>query len=240
MLAAVDIIAEVSPGRIHGIEPYLPWVAELADAVDIPESPLGVPHPNSLAVATFFKTRYNIRVYAHLRVKDLNEVALLSQAYAVKTLGIDGLVLIRGEGGGRECSNLTTEDAAAIIRSTKGLKNLRIGAILSLKYRPEEIMKRAAREFDFFLVIRFPEKVSEDLRSLLTRIKRLGKAVYTYVIVRTEVNKEIVDGLNQPFVMKNNLQGLITEIEDVVDGVILSVPKDREGLRNILEELKKR
>lgn len=236
----VDVIAEVSPGRIHGIEPYLPWIMELVDAVDIPESPLGVPHPNSIAVAAFVKARYGMRVYAHMRVKDLNEVALLSHAYAVKTLGIDGLVLIHGEGRGNRCNSLTTEEAVTVIRSTKGLENLRIGAILSLKYSPEEIMKRVTREFDFFLIIRFPAKVNEELHSLLKGIKGLGKKVYTYIIVRTDVNKEIVEGLNQPFVMKANLKTFINEIEDVVDGVILSVPKDGEGLRKILKELKKR
>jgi len=237
----LKLIAEVSPGRIHGIDPYLPWVTELADAIDIPESPLGEPHPSAVGVAAFLKGRYDAEVYPHVRVRDLSVVALASKAYLVRILRINGLVLLRGEGAKDSCLSLTTEEAARKLRSFKGLKDLRLGAILSLKFSSEKILERGLNQhFNFFLLLRFSPSLSEGLINALSRIRSENKQVYAYVLIASELNKGLVAGLNQPYIKEGDAYEFINGVEGLVDGVVLSVPKDWDGLRRVLTRLRRR
>ncbi len=236
----MEIISELSPGRIHGLKPYLPWVVELSDGVDIPESPLGIPHPNAVAVATYLKGVYGVRVFPHVRLRDLGEVGLISMAYAARILGIDALVLLQGEGGGRSCSERTTEEAVEYVRSFKGLEELRVGGILTLKYPAEKIVKRGLSSLDFFLVMRYSGALSTELKEVLERIRAAGKKLYVYVLVETERNREVVESIGQPFVKDVDVPAFVEDAEEFFDGAIISVPKDREGMRMLLEVVRKK
>jgi hypothetical protein len=234
------IIAELSPGRIHGLSPYMPWVVELADAVDIPESPLGIPHPNAVAVAAYLKALHDIEVYPHLRLKDLNDVSLVSLAYAVRILGIDGLVMLRGEGKGKDCLGITTEDALKKVTSVKGLAHLKIGAVLSLRYDPRSLKERLSQPFKFFLILRYSRKLSREKSEILYQALKSGKELYPYLIISTNVNRSLVESLGQPYVRESEIRDLIEEIEGKFSGIVISVPQDREGMKRILENLRRR
>jgi len=234
----LKIVAEVIPGRVHGLSGYLPDVAGLADAIDVPESPLGIPHPNSVATAAFIKAAYGCDVIPHVRLADLNEVSLLSLAYAAKTYGAYGLVILRGEGGGGGFAS--SEEAAAVIRSAKGLEGLKLGAILSLRFGDEEILRRAAGPFSFFLVTRLNPANPLGRAEVLEAVRGLGKEVFPYVIVATDANADVIRRVGQPHVSEEGLPELVEVLEGVVDGVIVSVPHDRAGLRRCLRSLRRR
>ncbi len=235
---ALKIIAEVTPGRVHGLQGYFPDVAELADAVDIPESPLGIPHPNSVATATYLKARYGCDVIAHVRLIDLNKVSLLSLAYAAKTFGAYGLVLLSGEGRRPEWVG-SSEEAALIIKGTKGLQGLRLGAILSLRFPPDKVMERVEGPFNFFLATRVDPRNPEEQGEPLRRARALGKEVYPYVIVATKGNRDVISYVKQPFVTEGELRDVVEGFEGIADGVIVSVPHDREGLKRCLRTLRR-
>lgn len=234
------LIAELSPGRIHGLSPYMPWIVELADAVDIPESPLGIPHPNAVAVAAYIKALHDIEVYPHIRLKDLNDVSLISLAYAVRILGIDGLVMLRGEGGGKNCSGITTEDALEKVTGVKGLTQLKIGAVLSLRYDLRSIRERLYKPFKFFLVLRYSSMLSGEKSELLSKAIKSGKELYPYLIISTDVNRSLVRSIGQPYVEESSVGKVVEEIESRFSGVVISVPQDRGGMKRILEFLRKR
>ena len=234
----LKIIAEVTPGRVHGLQGYLPEVAELADAVDIPESPLGIPHPNSVATAAYLKARYGCEVIPHVRLVDLNKVSLLSLAYAAKAFGAYGLVILRGEGRAPTWVG-SSEEAALIVKGTKGLRDLRLGAILSLRYPPDKIVKRAEGPFSFFLATRLDSRNPEEQEESLRHVRSLGKEVYPYVIVATKDNRDIISYVKQPFITEGELRNVVEGLEDLVDGVVVSVPHDRKGLKRCLHTLRR-
>ena len=234
----LKIIAEVTPGRVHGLQGYLPEVAELADAVDIPESPLGIPHPNSVATAAYLKARYGCEVIPHVRLVDLNKVSLLSLAYAAKAFGAYGLVILRGEGRAPTWVG-SSEEAALIIKGTKGLRDLRLGAILSLRYPPDKIVKRAEGPFSFFLATRLDPRNPEEQEESLRHVRSLGKEVYPYVIVATKDNRDVISYVKQPFITEGELRDVVEGLEGLVDGVVVSVPHDREGLKRCLRILRR-
>jgi len=182
-----------------------------------------------------------MEVYPHVRIKDLNIIALASKAYLARILGIDGLVLLRGEGPGKPCINLRTEEAAEKIRSLKGLNQLRLGAILSLKYSPEKVLERGINpNFSFYLLIRFSSTIQKELINVLTKIRSLGRKLYAYVLVASQSNRELVFSLGQPYVREEEVQKFVSNVEGLVDGLVLSVPKDKEGLRRVLIKLRHR
>ncbi len=221
--------------------PYLPWVAELADAADIPESPLGEPHPSAVGVAAYLKGKHDMEVYPHVRIRDLNIIALVSKAYLTRILGLDGLVLLRGEGQGRPCLNLGTEEAAEKIKSLKGLGDLRLGAILSLKFSPEKIVERGSNpNLNFYLIIRFSLPLPNELVNALQRVRSEGKELYAYVLIASELNRDLVSKLGQPYIHEEEVNEFVNDVEGIVDGVILSVPKDREGLKRVLLNLRRK
>ncbi len=232
----LKIIAEVSPGRVHGLQGYFPEVAELADAVDIPESPLGIPHPNSVATAAYLKARYGCKVVPHVRLVDLNKVSLLSLAYAAKAFGAYGLVILTGEGRAPLWAG-SSEEAALIIKGTKGLRDLRLGAILSLRYPHDKIRERVEGPFSFFLATRLDPRNPEKQGELLRYVKLLGKEVYPYVIVVTKGNRDVISYMKQPFITEGELRDVVGSLEGLVDGVVVSVPHDREGLKRCLRIL---
>jgi len=232
----LKIIAEVIPGRVHGLQGYFPEVAELADAIDIPETPLGIPHPNSVATAAYLKAKYGCEVIPHVRLVDLNKASLLSLTYAAKTFGSYGLVILTGEGRAPSWVR-SSEEAALIIKGTKGLKDLRLGAILSLRHPPDKILERVKGPFSFFLVTRLDPRNPEEQGKTLRRARLLGKEVYPYVIVATKDNKDVISYVKQPFITEDELRGVVEGLEGLVDGVVVSVPHDREGLKRCLRTL---
>ncbi len=234
----MKIVAEVIPGRVHGLSGYLPDIAGLADAIDIPESPLGIPHPNSVATAAFIKAAYGCEVIPHVRLADLSEVSLLSLAYAARAYGAYGLVILRGEGGGG--SFASSEDAAKAVHSAKGLEGLKLGAILSLRFNDGDILTRAAGSFEFFLVTRLNPRNPLGRAEVLEAVRGLGKEVFPYIIVATPENADVVTRVGQPCVNEERLPELVEVLEGVVDGVIVSVPHDRAGLLRCLKALRRR
>ncbi len=236
---SVKIIAEVTPGRMHGVERYFPEVAELSDAVDIPESPMGIPHPNSVATAAYVRARYGCDVIPHVRLADVNRVSLLSHAYAAKMIGAYGLVMLRGEYL-RPSWISSSEEAAKVVRGSKGLMDLRLGAILSLRFRDEYVLERVKSLFNFFLVIRADPYEPFRHERVLSTARRMGKEVYPYIIVATRDNREVVAGVKQPFIAEDELRRVVEGFEGLVDGVVVSVPHDPEGLKRCLRVLSRR
>ncbi len=221
---------------MHGLQGYVPDVIELADAIDIPESPLGIPHPNSVATAAYLKARYGCEVIPHVRLTDLNKVSLLSLAYAAKAFDVYGLVILRGEGHVPDWVS-SSEEAALIIKGTKGLRDLRLGAILSLRHPPDKIVKRVEGPFSFFLATRLDLRNPEEQEKSLRHARSLGKEVYPYVIVATKDNRDVISYVKQPFITEGELRDVIERLEGLVDGVVVSVPHDREGLKRCLRKL---
>ena len=208
------------------------------DCFDVPESPLGFPGVNSVASCVYLKSRYGVCCIAHVRLFDINSVALHSLARAVEVFGIDGLVLTMGDEPKIGSRVVELDTVSAIESLRKSGYRIRIGAIISLRYGLDDIINRLNIGADFFLVLRLGEETLDKYRIVYRYARDLGKELYPYIIVATDSNRKLLTRIDQPYVEINGIRDFISEIKDYVNGVILSIPKEKERLREILEVAK--
>jgi len=200
----------------------------LVDCFDVPESPLGYPGVNSVASCVYLKTRYGVCCIAHVRLYDVNALALHSLAHACEVFGIDGLVLTMGDRPrvGTVVHDLCTEKAIELLRKT-GYR-VKLGALISLRYSLEDILSRLSGTMaDFFFVLRLGWETMDDYVGVYRESRRLGKELYPYVLVATESNRKILSRINQPYILASELPDYLRELHGIVDGIVLSIPCER-------------
>ena len=224
---------------LDNIKKFISEFRDLVDGVDIPESSLGYPSVNSVALAAILINLFNVKSIAHIRLADLNHVGFLSLASAAEALGVKYLLVTVGDPPvlGRNVDQLTSEEALDIAREY-GIKKLKIGAILSMRFPIEKIFERLDRGFDFYLVLRLSSENLDKFIKVSRKAHDLGKELYPYVIVGTAKNRNLLSRIGQPYVTLDKLKGFLAKIDEFADGIIVSCPKDRVGLRKSLEIVK--
>jgi hypothetical protein len=236
----LEIIAEVEPTRSREkLKRWVPPLRGLVDWIDIPESPLGVPRAHSIAVASYIQSVYGIPSIAHLRVSDVNVVGLKSLVGAAVLLGVKRVVLLRGDkpSEGSVCSNLAPEDAIQHARN-HSLGLVEVGLLVSARRDLPEIEERLSRRPDFILVL---NATPERLKVVSEAAARVGARVYPYIIIETPRNQWLVKSMPKHVVRyeASKVSKIVESIKDIVDGVVLSVPGDYEGLRLVAEKLRR-
>ncbi len=234
----MELIAEVTPSPKESFWRKIEYLRGYVDMIDIPESPLGVPKPNSITVSSIIAVRYGIPVIAHIRLRDVNRVSLLSLCQAAKLAGVSGVLLTRGEGVD-ESFSMTTEDAARIIRRDPSCgRSFRLGSVLSFRYPLGKVVERVKEDFDFFLGILPGGGDPSVVGEIQPFISGVGKKIYIYVIVKTAKNRDIVEGLKQLYVDLDRVSEVPDYIGRYVDGLIVSCPGDWRGLTESLKVLR--
>jgi len=79
-------------------------------------------------------------------------------------------------------------------------------------------------------VLRASRENIELLKAVSKRARELNKRLYAYLLVATERNRGLVESLKQPFVNLESVEEEALLFKDLVDGLIVSCPNDREGL----------
>jgi len=222
----MELLAELS--ATHKREKALRLLNSLVgifDGFNIPDSPLGYPSTSSLAFGAFVRSKIEEgRVIINQRLSDINEISLISIARGAKLWDLE-LLLTRGDKPviGREVGYLTSEEALNLIKRNV---DLRVGLIVSMRKKREEILERLKLNADFFFALRVKSTI--DLEGL-----RKDK-LYVYVIVENEKNKEVLRSINQPSVKYEEVGKFIKDLEGQdVKGVIISCPSDHECLGKI-------
>ena len=235
----MELIAEVEPTRSREkLERWIPPLRDLVDWVDVPESPLGVPRAHSIAVASYIQSVYGIPGIAHLRVTDVNIVGLKSLMGAAVLLGVRRVVLLRGDkpSEGNACSDLTPEEAVRHAKS-HALGLVEVGLLVSARRELSDIEKRLSSRPDFVLVL---NATPTRLRQVSSIASRAGVKIYPYVIVETPRNERLVRSMPKHVVRYGieDVPRVVESIRGFVDGVVLSVPGDYEGLKMAAEALR--
>ncbi len=201
----------------------------VVDGFDVPDAPLGLVLPQAVVLAARLRCVVRGVLVAHMRVIDHSLSGAVYMAEAAKAVGLDGLVLLRGDRPalGDPLPHSTEEVARAIRGRVRGL---RLGALLSPRRGPEEVRRRVrSRLFDFFLVLRATEASDEALSALAAEAGSVGAEVYGYVMVA----RRPPAGLEgQPFVPPERAAEEVERVTRLLGGVVLSVP---EGLARLVE-----
>ncbi|MET1160078.1 MAG: 5,10-methylenetetrahydrofolate reductase [Thermoprotei archaeon] len=190
----------------------------------IPEGPGGYPGIFSVATAMYIKLRYGYRVLPHIRLYDINRLALLSIANAVKEYRLDGLVLLRGDKPwkGSIVNDISSEEALQLLRK-KGY-GFPIGMILSLNYSLDDIVKRLELRADFYHVINYGTGREELLSRVYREAKKWGVKLYTFILLGLRENEELFKKLGQPYIKPEELRDQLVLLSSISDGVVLSSP----------------
>ncbi len=195
--------------------------------VDIPESPMGEASPSSIAMAAYLRGVGFGCVLPHVRVCDLNRLALLSAVKAARAIGVWGLLITYGDPpviGSCTGAFASSIEAIEFVRETTSSPP-RLGAVLSLRYQLPEVFARLRSPADFFLVLRLGEGTWDKFVRVAEEASALGKALIPYVIVETETNREVLASLNQPVTRLDELSDWVGRVCRVVDNVLLSLPE---------------
>lgn len=235
-MASLPVIAETVFRSRDSIERLVPRLKGLVEAIDLPESPLGLPMPSSIPLSVFLGLGYGVSVIPHVRLLDHNELGLISLIQGLWLAGVDKVLLTMGDkpGIGRVlCSWGRSEEAVEWIKRYE--PGMNVGLIISLNYPFDRIVERLGSQADFFYVMYLSGGTMRKYEKVVGVAWRLGKKIMPYLIIRTRRNGEVIEHLGQPYVDIEDLEVWVAMLKDKADAVILSVPGDHQGLVEAVE-----
>ncbi|MGB9726021.1 MAG: hypothetical protein ACP5LZ_06110 [Fervidicoccaceae archaeon] len=235
MKLLAEVVFELNKGkkRFEQVYDLLCKEKRVFDGIDIPESPLGMASLNSIVIGALMKKSCpDITVFSHLRLVDISPTLFLSLLSSAELANIDGVFVTYGEKNEKKNNKglLYTEDSLTLA-TNYGLNN-KLGAILSLSYSTDEIMKRLETGFKKFLVLRLSDSNFEKFVIIAERARKFGKELYPYIIIKTERNSEIIDRIGQPSYELHNLENIIEKLGGIVEGIVISTAGDFKFLRS--------
>jgi 5,10-methylenetetrahydrofolate reductase len=217
---------------------------DLVDGWNVTDSAAGVPAPSGTAVSCVLKAKYPDKMVVPifiLHYKGPVEVGGL--ALAADAVGLDGLVLTMGDVPkyGEPIKMLkSSEEARDFLRTTVKVKNLKLGCLLTARRSVEETIARARDAWDFIFFMRLEDKTFPILEQLAKECKRLNKPIYSYFLVGTPKNAEIMKIIGWPATTTmEHVEETAAKLEGVVDGIIATCAGDYEGDKELLERLQK-
>ncbi|MGB9959046.1 MAG: hypothetical protein ACPLKQ_00795 [Candidatus Bathyarchaeales archaeon] len=217
---------------------------DLVDGWNVTDSAAGVPAPSGTAISCVLKVKYPDKMVMPifiLHYKGPVEVGGL--ALAADAVGLDGLVLTMGDipKYGEPIKMLkSSEEARDFLRTTVKVKNLKLGCLLTARKSVEETIARARGDWDFIFFMRLEDKTFPILEQLSKECKRLNKPLYSYFLVGTAKNAEIMKIIGWPATTTmEHVEETAAKLEGMVDGIIATCAGDYEGDLTLLKKLQK-
>ncbi|MET1128096.1 MAG: methylenetetrahydrofolate reductase [Thermoproteota archaeon] len=227
------LVEVVPPKKLDELNSIAEAVSEAElDGIDLPEAPMGVPVGSAPVIAAYLHAKYGVKVVPHLRVTDMNSNAIVNVARALALLGVDRLVLIRGDEPalGRIVEDVSVERAAQLVKKFTKSK-LKVGALLSPRYPLGLVEERVKSEdIDFFLMLR-PLHSHERLKKVRVMVERAGKKLLAYIIVKTPRNAGVLSKIlrDQPTYAVNEVLDIADKLAGYTDGFVISAPHDLQA-----------
>lgn len=217
---------------------------DLVDGWNITDSAAGIPAPSGTAVGCVLKTKYPDKVVIPIFILHYkNPVEVGGLALAADAVGLDGLVLTMGDipKYGEPIKMLkTSEEAREFLRKKVRLKNLKLGCLLTARRSVDDAIARVRDAWDFIIFMRLEEKSLSTLEQIAKECKRLNKPIYSYFLVGTPRNAEIINMIGWPITTTmNRVEEFTAKLESNVDGIIATCAGDYEGDKELLEKLQK-
>jgi len=217
---------------------------DLVDGWNITDSAAGMPAPSGTAVGCVLKTLYPDKTVIPifiLHYKGPVEVGGL--ALAADAVGLDGLIITMGDVPkyGEPIKMLkSSEEARDFLRTTVRLKRVKLGCLLTARRSVEENIARVRRAWDFIFFMRLEDKTLPKLEKVAKECKRLNKPIYSYFLVGTPKNAEMLQMIGWPATTTmDRVEEFAAKLEGIVDGIVATCAGDYEGDRELLKRLQK-
>ncbi|MEN2999017.1 MAG: hypothetical protein ABDH61_00305 [Acidilobaceae archaeon] len=240
----MELVFEIEPvKRRETLEDRLRRLEGIVDWIDIPDSPLGTTRFSSPLASCMSKGISSLKVLSHIRVIDVNRIALEAMLKGLSLCGVEGVVFLRGDvvDSVPVIRDVEPEEA---VRTAKSLElPLLVGLTLSLRKSPEEVEARLRAGADLYLALNLSEGNMWKLESA-AKIAR-GKRVIPYLVLLTEKNREKLRPLLGKAPLYDaegalKLSEAIASLSNPPSGLLLSSPGDFEAGLRLAEALRKR
>lgn len=217
----------------------------LVDKVNVPENPLGQLKPSSLAISILAK-ELGLEPVLHLRSRDRNFLNLKSEIYGAIIFDIKDILIVKGDIKEDKDYETKNEEKLEVIaeklKSDEKISKLRIGLpLIKLVMYDERVKARLSSCADFFVTLQIngPEDVPEEL---LDYAKKNNKKIQSYYLLISDNNKVYLKSLGFEVKEKSIKQYIedVTILENMLDAVILSCPRDFNFLLEFLNKYNKR
>jgi 5,10-methylenetetrahydrofolate reductase len=241
---------------------FLKMAEETKDFVDgwnITDSAAGIPAPSGIAVGCVLKTKYPDKVVIPifiLNYKGPVEVGAL--ALAADAVGLDGIVMtmgdepIYGEPLGPKYWG-KTESARDFLRDKVKVKTLKLGCLLSPRpvrerygekvragFTAQDMVERVKSGWDFAFFARLTPDALPTLEEVSKELKNMGKPLYTYFLIETPRNVEILRKIGwSPTTTIDKVVEFAEKLEGIVDGIIATCAGDYQGDLELLKALQR-
>lgn len=217
---------------------------DLVDGWNVTDSAAGVPAPSGTVVSCILKTKYPDKMVIPifiLHYKGPVEVGGL--ALAADSIGLDGIALSMGDipKYGEPIKMLkSSEEARDFLRATAHTKDIKLGCLLTARRSAEESIARVRDAWDFVFFMRLEDKSFLVLDQIAKECKRLDKPIYSYFLVGTPKNAEIVKMIGWPITTTmDRVEEYAAKLDGLVDGIIATCAGDYEGDKELLKKLQK-
>ena len=217
---------------------------DLVDGWNVTDSAAGIPAPSGTVVSCILKNKYPDKIVIPifiLHYKGPVEVGGLGLAADV--LGLDGLALTMGDVPkyGEPIKMLKSSEAAReFLRNKVRVKSLNLGCLLTARRSVDDAISRARSAWDFIMFMRLEDKSFPVLEQVAKECKRLNKPIYTYFLVGTPKNAEIIKMIGWPTTTTmDHAVEYAEKLDGLVDGIIATCAGDPEGDKELLRKLQK-
>lgn len=217
---------------------------DLVDGWNVTDSAAGRPAPSGTVVSCILKHKYPEKIVIPIFIMHYKgPVEVGGLALAADVIGLDGLALTMGDipKYGEPIKMLkSSEDARNFLRNEVKLKNLNLGCLLTARRSVEAAISRARGDWDFIMFMRLEDKSFPVLEQVAKECKRLNKPVYSYFLVGTQKNAEIIKMIGWPTTTTmEHAEEYAEKLDGLVDGIIATCAGDPKGDIELLKKLQK-
>ncbi|MEW6587581.1 MAG: methylenetetrahydrofolate reductase [Thermoproteota archaeon] len=224
------------------VEKRIIRASKLCDGIHLTDSVLGVPRISPITTGAIIRNDgLNLDITASLRVRDRNITALTQSVYDAVLLGLDGLLILKGDEppDGPKDSKLVPSDVVKHFKELGFDKNLDF--FLSIPANPnfEKIQKKIDAQPKGFVtqVVQSPEQVFR----IVDALKPQGFKVIPCIMIPSQNNAKSAKMLGIDFSKYDkNILEFIKEIYKSTKDILITSPNDFNAALKILSKMRKK
>jgi len=227
-------------GSLAKVKKRITQISKICDGIHLTDSVLGIPRISPITTGAIIRNDgLQLDITASLRVRDRNITALTQSVYDAVLLGLDGLLVLKGDEppSGPKDSKLIPSD---VVKYFKGLgfgKNLDFFLSISATPNFDKIQKKIDAEPTGFVtqVIQSPEQVFR----IVDQLKPQGFKVIPCLMIPSQNNSKSAKMLGVDFARyEENVLEFISEIYKSTKDILITSPNDFDSARKVLARLK--
>jgi 5,10-methylenetetrahydrofolate reductase len=216
-------------------------ISKICNGIHLTDSVLGVPRVSPITLGAIIRNDgIKLDLTASLRVRDRNITALTQSVYDAILLGLDGLLILKGDEPpkGPKDSKLIPSDVVRHFKELGFSKNLDF--FLSIPSEPDfgKIQRKIDAEPTGFVtqVIQSPEQVMQ----IVDKLKPQGFKIIPCVMIPSANNAKSAKMLGINFdTYEQDVVDYITKIHKIANDVLITSPNDFAAAKKALAAIKR-